>query len=44
MIEAYLAQLNEKERIALAIAQRMLGSSFCLIRSLGYLRFVALHG
>ena len=41
MEEAYIAQLSEKERIALEIARRMLGSSFNLARSLGYLRYLA---
>jgi hypothetical protein len=38
-MEAYLAQLTKKEKIALAIAQRMLGSSFSLEKSIGYISF-----
>jgi hypothetical protein len=38
-MEAYLAQLTEKEKIAMAIAKRMLGSSFNLEKSIGYLSF-----
>jgi len=36
----YLAQLNDKERLALSIARRMLGPSFNLSRSIGYVQFV----
>ena len=36
----YLAQLNDKERVALEIARRMLGSSFNLQRSIGYVTYV----
>lgn len=39
-MEKYLAQLTEKERLALEIARRMLGSSFNLERSHGYLNYV----
>jgi len=35
----YIAQLNDKEKVALEIARRMLGSSFCLEKSIGYLKF-----
>jgi hypothetical protein len=38
-MEAYLAQLTAKEKIAMAIAQRILGSSFSLEKSIGYLLF-----
>jgi hypothetical protein len=36
-MESYLASLTEKERIAMEIAKRMLGSSFDLSLSIGYL-------
>jgi hypothetical protein len=36
-MESYLAQLTEKERVAMEIAKRMLGSSFDLSLSIGYL-------
>ena len=39
MIESYLSQLSEKEKIALEIAKRILGSSFDVSRSIGYLKF-----
>lgn len=35
----YVEQLSEKEKLALEIAKRMLGSSFCLEKSIGYLQF-----
>ena len=38
-MESYLTQLSEKEKIALAIARRMLGSSFNLEKSIGYISF-----
>jgi hypothetical protein len=38
-MESYLAQLSEKERIAMEIAKRMLGSSFDLSLSIGYLAY-----
>ena len=38
-MEAYLAQLTEKEKIAMAIAKRMLGSSFNIEKSIGYISF-----
>lgn len=34
----YVEQLSEKEKVALEIAKRMLGSSFDLKRSIGYLK------
>jgi hypothetical protein len=37
-MESYLAQLTEKERVAMEIAKRMLGSSFDLSLSIGYLK------
>jgi len=37
----YLAQMTEKERLAMEIARRMLGPSFNLTRSHGYLKFLA---
>jgi len=36
-MESYLSQLTEKERVAMEIAKRMLGSSFDLSLSIGYL-------
>jgi hypothetical protein len=39
MESAYIAQLSDKERIALDIARRMLGASFNLSRSHGYVKF-----
>jgi len=39
MESAYIAQLSNKERVALEIARRMLGASFNLSRSHGYVRF-----
>jgi hypothetical protein len=38
-MEDYLSQLSEKEKVALEIAKRMLGSSFDLSLSIGYLEF-----
>jgi hypothetical protein len=35
----YLSQLSEKERVAMEIAKRMLGSSFDLSLSIGYLAY-----
>lgn len=40
MYELYCAQLTEKEKQALDIAKRMLGSSFCLEKSIGYLTWL----
>ena len=34
----YVEQLSEKEKVALDIAKRMLGS-FCLEKTIGYLEF-----
>ena len=42
MIESYLSQLTEKEKIALEIAKRILGSSVVVSRSIGYLKFKTL--
>lgn len=39
MLEAYLNSLSEMEKIALDIAKRMLGSSFSLESSIGYIEF-----
>lgn len=39
MKDAYLQQLSEKERAALAVAQRMLGSAFVLEKTNGFLQF-----
>jgi hypothetical protein len=38
-MESYLSQLTEKERVAMEIAKRMLGSSFDLSLSIGYLSY-----
>ncbi len=35
----YIAQLSDKEKAALAIAKRMLGSGFSLEKSIGYIAF-----
>lgn len=35
----YVAQLTDKEKLALSIAKRMLGSSFTLEKSIGYIQF-----
>jgi hypothetical protein len=40
-MESYLSQLTEKERVAMEIAKRMLGSSFDLSLSIGYLAYLA---
>jgi hypothetical protein len=37
-MESYLASLTEKERVAMEIAKRMLGSSFDLSLSIGYVK------
>jgi hypothetical protein len=37
-VDQYLNQLSEKEKVALDIAKRMLGS-FCLEKTIGYLDF-----
>jgi hypothetical protein len=34
----YVEQLTEKEKVALEIAKRMLGSSFDLKKSVGYIK------
>ena len=39
MIEAYLAQLTDAERVALDVARRVFGASFVLERTNGYLEF-----
>jgi len=39
--QMYCEQLTEKEKQALEIAKRMLGSSFCLEKSIGYLSWLA---
>jgi hypothetical protein len=38
-MEKYIAQLTKKEIIAMAIAKRMLGSSFNIEKSIGYIVF-----
>jgi hypothetical protein len=38
-MESYLSQLSEKERVAMEIAKRMLGSSFDLSISIGYIAY-----
>ena len=37
--EEYIKQLNEKEKMALKIAQEHLGSSFNIERSIGFLQW-----
>ena len=36
----YYDQLSEKEKQAFEIAKRMLGSSFCIEKSIGYLDWI----
>jgi len=36
----YLTSLSRKETMAFSIAKEQLGSSFCLIKSLGYLAWL----
>lgn len=36
MMEAYLAQLSDAERVALDVARRVFGASFVLERTNGY--------
>jgi hypothetical protein len=38
-METYLSTLTEKERVAMEIAKRILGSSFDLSQSIGYLEY-----
>jgi len=38
-IEEFLNGLNEKEKIALNIAKNMLGSSFNMEKSIGYIKW-----
>ncbi len=38
-MDAYLAQLSPKEKVALEIVRKSLGSSFNLEQSIGYLKF-----
>ena len=38
-MDAYLAQLSPKEKVALEIVRKSLGSSFNLEKSIGYLKF-----
>jgi hypothetical protein len=38
-MENYLAQLSPKEKVALEIVRKSLGSSFNLEQSIGYLKF-----
>ena len=39
-MESYLSQLSEKEKVAMEIAKRILGSSFDLSLSIGYLNYL----
>lgn len=39
----YTEQLTEKEKVALEVAKRMLGSSFCIEKTIGYLDFKKTH-
>ena len=43
LIEAYIAQLNEQEKIVLAIAREHLQSSFDIIKSIGYQEWIKLQ-
>ncbi len=38
-MEKYIEQLNPKEKVAIEIARKMLGASFNLEKSIGYLAF-----
>jgi len=38
-MDVYLAQLSPKEKVALEIVRKSLGSSFNLEQSIGYLKF-----
>ena len=40
-IDKYVNQLNDKEKIALNIAIEYLGSSFSVIKSTGYCKWIA---
>jgi|LauGreSBDMM110SN_4_FD.fasta_scaffold112032_2 hypothetical protein len=40
LVRMYVEQLTEKEKQAMEIAKRMLGSSFCLEKSIGYLEWL----
>jgi len=39
-IKAYLAQLDDKEKIAYEIAKEHLGSSFNLVKSIGFQKWL----
>lgn len=39
-VAEYIAQLDEKETLALKIAQEHLGSSFNIVKSIGYIEWV----
>ena len=39
-VAEYIAQLDEKEILALKIAQEHLGSSFNIVKSIGYIEWV----
>jgi hypothetical protein len=38
---AYLASLNNSDRVVLAIAKEHLGTSFCMEKSVGFVEFLA---
>jgi len=38
-IDAYIAQLNEQELLVLKIAQEHLGTSFDIVRSIGFTKW-----
>ena len=40
LVKKYIEQLSEQEKIALKIAQDHLGSSFDMIKSIGYINWL----
>ena len=40
LVKKYIEQLNEQEKIVLKIAQDHLGSSFDMIKSIGYINWL----
>ena len=43
LIDNYIKQLNEKEKIVLKIAQEHLGTSFNIEKSIGYKKWLKNH-
>uniref|UniRef100_A0A6C0BC69 Uncharacterized protein n=1 Tax=viral metagenome TaxID=1070528 RepID=A0A6C0BC69_9ZZZZ len=41
LVEEYLASMNEKEKIAYVIAKDHLGTSFNILKSIGYLEWLS---